>query len=87
MPPLPKAPVLVMLIHCRKPPGVLTRCPSRVGKWDGQTRSEILTAHVYRKEEERRYGLFLGLVLFSLLFKSEWWGHIRYRVYDSPAIY
>jgi hypothetical protein len=23
---------------------------------------------------------------WSLLFRQEWWGHIRYEVYDSPAV-
>jgi hypothetical protein len=48
--------VLVMLIHCRKPQGVLTRCPSLVsgqgGRQDEQTGGKILPAHIYRKDEE-----------------------------------
>jgi hypothetical protein len=56
VPLLPEAPVLVMPIHCRKPPGMLIGCPGlalgRGGRWDGQTGGKILHAHVYRKEEE-----------------------------------
>jgi hypothetical protein len=54
--PLPEAPVSIMPIRCRKPPGMLTKClglaPGRGGRRDGQTGDEIPLAHVYRKEEE-----------------------------------
>jgi hypothetical protein len=54
--PFPKALVLVMHIHCRKPPNVLTRhpglTPGQGGRRDGRAGGEILPAHVYRKEKE-----------------------------------
>jgi hypothetical protein len=53
---LPEAPVLVIPIRCRKPPGVLTGCPSPAlglgGRRDGQTGGEILSAPANRKEKE-----------------------------------
>jgi hypothetical protein len=39
----------------------------RGGRLDGQTGDEVLPAHVYRIEEKGRCGLFLSLVLFSLV--------------------
>jgi hypothetical protein len=48
--------MLVMPIHCRKPPCVLTGCSGLVlgrgPRRDEQTEDEILPAHVYYKEEE-----------------------------------
>jgi hypothetical protein len=54
--PLLKAPVLVMSIRYRKAPGLLTKHPGlalgRGGRQDRQTGGEILSAHVYRKQDE-----------------------------------
>jgi hypothetical protein len=63
--------------------------PGRGGRRNGQTGGEIMPAHVYHNEGKRKCRLLPSLVLFrlvALLFNQEWWSHIRYVVYGSPAI-